>query len=295
MSENPNHFGANDFAQMLRETLAGYRQVIPYRSDLLFTEFLPRGYAMTTLSCVPDRLFHRVLYIKCVLGMFITLLDDFADNPELRNKELLDKLYRVPFDDEFISLENCTETERRICDLALSLRSKMKSSIRILPGFLTYYDVFKFDFEQVMRANQYSELMTDFPQIINPAECIQFGPYNMGIVLAGMIDLMSCDEISDPLGLLRQAFITGQRYARLSNVMTTMARESDELDCTNEIIGLSGYHGSGIEPQLGRAESEMSQLICELEQMCTTQFEMSRYTSGLLDLHALHRSLVGTI
>jgi hypothetical protein len=227
--------------------------------------------------------------------MFITLLDDFADNPELRNKKLLEKLYRVPFDDEFIEPESCTEAERKIFDLALSLRSKMKSSIQFLPSFLSYYDVFKFDFEQVMRANHYSELMTDYPEIINPAECIQFGPYNMGIVLAGMIDLMSCPDLSDPLGIMRQAFITGQRHARLSNVITTMAREQSERDCTNEIIGLSRYYGSSIEQQLERAQAEMSQLICELEQINTTQFEMCRYVSGLQDLHSLHSSLIGTI
>lgn len=295
MSEPPKQFSAQTFEQMLRETLAEYRQVIPYRSDLLFTEFLPRGYTMTTLSCVPDEHFHRVLFIKSVLGMFITLLDDFADNPELRNKELLNKLYRVPFDDEFIKPESCTETERKICDLALSLRSKMRSSIRFLPNFLSYYDVFKFDFEQVTRANQYSELMTDYPHIINPAECVQFGPYNMGMVLAGMIDLMSCPNRSNPLGILRQAFIIGQRHARLSNVITTMGRERSERDCTNEIIGLSRYYGSSIEQQCELAQGEMSQLIRELEQINTTQFDMRLYVRGLQDLHSLHSSLIGTI
>lgn len=295
MSNSSPKFGADNFETMLQETLAEYRQVIPYRSDLLFTEFLPRGYTMTTLSCVPDEHFYRVLFIKCNLGMFITLLDDFADNPELRNKDLLDKLYRVPFDDEFIEPEKTTEMERKICELALSLRSKMKSSIQHLPSFLTFYDVFKFDFEQVMRANQYSELMTDNPEIINPIECSQFGPYNMGMVLAGMIDLMSCPELSDPLGIPRQAFIIGQRHARLSNVMTTMEREKAEGDATNEIIGLSRYYGSSIGQQRERAEDEMSQIICELEEINTTQFDMRRYIRGLQNLHTLHKSLMGTI
>ncbi len=48
---------AATFEVMLQETLDEYRQVISYRSDLLFTEFLPQGYKMMTLSCVPDQHF----------------------------------------------------------------------------------------------------------------------------------------------------------------------------------------------------------------------------------------------
>ena len=161
MSESVIPLTAEFFETSLRDTLTEYRDVIPYRNDLLFTEFLPRGYRMTTLSCVPDHHLQRVLLIKWNLGAFITLLDDFADNPELRNKELLERLYRVPFDDEFIDYERCSEIERKICILALKLRANMKANIQNLPGFLPFYDVFKFDFEQVMRANQYSELITD--------------------------------------------------------------------------------------------------------------------------------------
>ena len=295
MSKPPPNIDAATLGRMLRTSLDEYRQVIPYRSDLLFTEFLPRGYTLTTLSCVPAEHFHRALYIKCQLGMFITLIDDFADNPELRNKHLLDQLYRVPFDEEFIEMDHCTELERKICDLALALRAKMKSSIRALPGFLRYYDIFKFDFEQVMRANQYSELMTDFPDIINPAECAQFGPYNMGMVLAGLIDLMTCPELEAPLGPMRQAFVLGQRHARLSNVIATMGREQAEGDCTNEIAGLSRFFGSTIAHQLDRARSEMAGIITELGQLETEQFDLPRYVRGLLDLDQLHRSLTGTI
>ena len=36
MSDSPKQFNTQTFEQMLRETLVEYRQVIPYRSDLLF-------------------------------------------------------------------------------------------------------------------------------------------------------------------------------------------------------------------------------------------------------------------
>lgn len=286
---------AATFEVMLQETLDEYRQVISYRSDLLFTEFLPQGYMMMTLSCVPDQHFHQALFLKCNLGMSITLLDDFADNPGLRNKELLNKLYRVPFDDELIEFDHCTAEERKICDLALTLRSNMKQAIQGLPGFLNFYDIFKFDFEQVMIANQYSELMTDYPEIINPSEYIQYGAYNMGMVLAGMIDLMTCESLSAPSGVLRQAFIAGQRHGRLSNLVTTIQRERSEGDRTNEIIALSQYFGTTIESELQRAEEEMSEIVRQLESIVTTQIVMHRYVQGLQDLHKLHHSLIGNI
>lgn len=295
MLEKNIPFSNSCFETKLQETLENYRKVIPYRNDLLFTDFLPRGYKMMTLSCVPQQYYYRVLFIKCNLGMFITLLDDFADNPELRNKELLDKLYRVPFDDEFISFDNCTAKEKEICDLALTLKFNMKSTIQLLPAFLNYYDIFKFDFEQVMRANQYSELMTDYPEIINPAESTQYGAYNMGMVLVGTIDLMTCKSSSDRLGVMRQIFILGQRHGRLSNVLTTILREQDEGDHTNEIIGLSRYFGTSIENELKRAEDEMSKIVKELKSILITQFSIDHYLQGLDDLHELHHSLIGTI
>lgn len=283
------------FDSRLRETLDAYREVIPYRSDLLFTRFLPTGYRMTTLSCVEERFLFRVLFIKCNLGMFITLLDDFADNPELRNKELLAQLYRVPFDDEFIDLSQCSVIESKICQLALRLRANMKEHILELPGFLPYYDVFKFDFEQILRANQYSELMTDFPDIINPAECRQYGAYNMGMVLAGMIDLMTSSKLADPLGVLRQIFIAGQRHGRLSNVISTMNRERKEEDNTNELVGLASFHGTSIASQQARAENEMADVVRKLEAVRIEHFDLPRYVQSLRDLHHLHMSMVGTI
>jgi hypothetical protein len=244
---------------------------------------------------VDEEHLHGVLFLKCNLGMLITLMDDFADNPQLRNKKLLEKLYRVPFDDEFIDYELCSAEERKICALALKLRANIKSIIQSLPGFGPYYDVFKFDFEQILRANQYSELITDLPEIINPEECSQYGPYNMGMVLAGMIDLMSCPSVVDPLGVLRQTFIIGQRHARLSNVITTLNRERAENDQTNEIVALSNYYGTTVDTQRREAESEMTELIEQLKRLEIRQFDLSRYIGGLRELHSLHVSMSGAI
>jgi hypothetical protein len=285
----------NHFWDLLHRTLDDYRTVIPYRNDSLFTEFLPRGYEMTTLSSVAQEHFQRIQFIKCNLGMFITLIDDFADNPELRNKQLLEKLYRVPFDDEFIDLGLCTEAERKICDLALMIRGNMKTHIRELPGFLHFYDIFKFDFEEIMRSNQYSELITDCPEITNPLECTHYGAYNMGMVLAGMIDLMSTPKLNDPLGVLRHTFLRGQRYSRLSNLITTLDRERSENDKTNEIVALSQYYGTSIEEQEQRARAEMTEIIEALKQVKINHFDIGNYVSGLEKLFDLHISMTSKI
>ena len=285
----------NEFWHLLDGALVDYRKHIAYRDEVLFTEFLPQGYQLVTLSCVPQKYFYTVLFVKCNLGMFITLIDDFADNPKLRNRELLDKLYQVPFDDEFIELDGCSVEERGICELALKLRANMKKHIRKLPGFLTLYDVFKFDFEEVMRANAFSELITDRPDIVNPEECRHYGAYNMGMVLAGMIDLMSVEEVSDPLGRLREVFLLGQRHGRLSNLLSTLDREKAEADQTNELVALSEYRGVSLSSQLAAADDERAQILRSLDEAEVSQFKVDRYASGLRKLHELHTSMIGSI
>ncbi len=285
----------NEFREEWQLARDDYRAVISYRDDALFSEFLPRGYTMTTLSSVAPEHYFRALLIKCNLGMFITLLDDFADNPELRNKALLEKLYRIPFDDEFIDLSCCTEPEKNICALALKIRGNMKTHIRQLSGFMNFYDIFKFDFEEIMRANQYSELMTDRSDIVNPEECRHYGAYNMGMVLAGMIDLMSTPELRDPLGVLRHVFLLGQRYSRLCNLNTTLDREKSENDNTNEFVVLAQYEGTTIEEQQHRANEEMAVIIDRIRRFEIQQFDAARYVLGLENLCALHIAMTGKI
>ena len=118
----------------------------------------------------------------------------------------------------------------------------------------------------------------------------------MGMVLAGMIDLMSCHPVlSDPLGTLREIFILGQRHGRLSNVLATMNREREEDDGTNEIVALSRFHGTSLEDERANAEQEQEEIIAKLSAVELTQFDGPRFVEGIRKLQQLHQSLVGKI
>ena len=212
-----------------------YRSVSKIRNIELFSDFLINGYKMTTLSSVDEKYYNNVIMAKMHLGMLITLYDDLADNPKFQDNELLEILYMLPFvESNFI--DNLSPDQIKIYDLSKYLLAGLQKYLIDCPNYKVLKDFFQFDIEQIFTSNKYSSLITQLPTGASAYESTRYGSFNMGIVAAGMIDLMGSSRLNiDELGYSRSAFHSAQRMGRISNLIVTLDRELNEKDITNEL------------------------------------------------------------
>lgn len=268
------------------QELEGLGKIAPFRSQRLFCEFLPKGYHITTLDTVENK--DEVVELKIILGTLITLYDDYADRPDRLNPRLLQLLYRVPFE-----RVNCDETqlshdEKMALDLAKSLFERLMKGIERFRNYHLLFEVFCFDLKQFFLANHYSELLTQNPYLPNERENRLYLHHNMGIVMAGMIDLMNVSKfcVSD-LGKARNLFLMGQRAGRISNVLTTFERELAEDDRTSELL---------VSRNPANLEQELTSLIQDMSKFKNIKsFSTIEYSKGIKSLHDLHSKLKGVI
>lgn len=278
--------------QCIRALVRRYREGSTLRPDVLFTKFLPEGYRQTSLSSVDQDLRQLVVLAKVHLGMIITLYDDLADHPRYRNPSLLRELYQLNLGLDRRASALLTKSERQIFELARFLFHDLAKVLADFPHARLLARVLQFDVEQFYIANRYSELITENPHARNLRELHALGPYNMGIVAAGTLDLMASPNFSpSTLGQAREVFLLGQRLGRISNLIFTFSRELDEGDCTNEIAIASGDSQSYCA-QLMAEFQERAARICAFK-MAT--FDVNAYANGFRRLYDLHSSLAGQI
>ncbi len=294
--------------------LGRYREVIAYRDDRLFTEFLPQGYQFTTLSSVDDARFQQVIITKFHLGMLITLLDDFADHPQHLNSHLLQELYKIPYHETAICEAKLNLAGPAIMELARQLAHGLLKHLESFPHYAALNKVFKFDLLRVYQANHYSELLSQQPALLNADELVAMRPFNMGIVAAGMIDVFASSRFNlSELGGARHVFHLGQRFGSICNNIHTLRREWNEGDVTNEIIvkGIDRKLITAADLNQLSAENavdRLSGIVAEVEDeqhiILNTinsytheiqSFKCSEYAIGLQQLQSLHASMQGVI
>ena len=265
------------------------------RDKRLFSEFLPSGYSMTTISTVHSQNKKQAILAKMHLGMLITLMDDLADNPKYRCKNQLEAIYSIV--DRKASSLPITSSNLQLAEV---LTNGLYKLISELPHGNQLIDFLEFDVRQIVLANQYSELISDYPDGANLQESLQHGPYNMGIVAAGTIDLMATKNPDlKKLSTSREVFLAGQRMGRIANVLTTFKREEREGDLTNETsIYLRSPHGrqKSIREYQKALFEEFFECTLRIQSLQhRVDFCTDKYIKGFQDLLALHQSLEGKI
>lgn len=277
------------------ETLAKkYERIFQHRDRRLFTDFLVKGYQQTTLSTVAPHLMDDVVYAKVCLGMLITLYDDLADNPAFYNPGLLKHLYRLNIGEKLPIPLSLSQRQLSIYFLAYDLFQELEQAISTFPNSKSITDLLIFDIKQFFLANQYSEVITAHPYMRNLTESKVNGPYNMGMVAAGMIDLMASPDFDlHEMGKVREFLIKGQRLGRIGNIIHTFKREIDEKDVTNEIL----LHPQGAESYQAILKEELRSGLEELSNMAshTKTLFLNAYVHGLRNLYQLHATMEGII
>lgn len=275
-----------------------FAEIAPHRPRQLFTEFLPQGYAMTTLDTVPEELRAHAIAAKLAIGMIITLYDDFADRPLSYNPKLLSLLYQMPLGMKTVTVAMSVEEQATI-RFARKLHTLLEQHLAPLPQAVSFKKLFMFDLQQFFAANMYSELMMQFPDAHNELENRLYLHHNMGMIMAGMIDLMALPRLPPrELSRARMLFLLGQRYGRICNVLATEVRERHEGDVTNEIVASQMNGGGGSAEQLVcRLVREKMRLLHRMEKLqpMITSFSVRKYMQGLIQLGRLHEQFTGTI
>ena len=156
--------------------------------------------------------------------------------------------------------------------------------------------IFNFDLNMIYLSNNFFELVSDKKNIRNIYEIKLYGHYNMGILAAGMIDLMGIKNINyEELGKCREVFIIAQRISKIANIIATFPREQNEGDITNEIMFLSNINK--INLYVNKLEKEFLNGIKKIKKSKNKikNFNVLQYANGIEELFNLHMSLIGVI
>ncbi len=271
---------------LVREIIACH----PHRSLRLFSEFLPRGYRLTALRDVAGTPGEQLLRAKVLLGALITFQDDLADHPGHFDPEALDFIYGLT------PTPPRGGASRERVRVAGAIAAAFWAALAALPHYERYARLLRFDFDQFCSANRYGVLLRLHDGLGNVAESRHFGPFNMGMVAAGTIDLMALGPLAPAdLSAVREAVFLGQRAARISNVVTTLGRERAEGDLTNEaLIAAARGDGGAYLDDLGRERAALVAAIQRLADRCAA-VDLRRYGRAIEALHGLHLEFEGAI
>lgn len=284
------------FEQRINGLISHYMSISQRRSESLFRHFLITGYKQTTLNSVSHFYFESIIYAKLILGMIITLYDDLADHPQHRNSLLLSFLYQLNIEKDPLLQIPLDTMGQDIYELACFLFSNLTMELKKYPHYELLKPVLQFDMEQFYLCNRHSELISSIPSCQNLHESSALGSYNMGIVAAGTIDLMASPSFHlDELGTCRTIFHIGQRLGRISNVISTLKREIDENDVTNEILIGSIEENVSQEKYQEKLKDEFSKKEKQLCSQNAKLFCTKKYADGFLKLHELHMDFIGRI
>ncbi len=280
-----------EFSQQLFDRIQPH---VKERAPQLFTRFLPAGYRLTTLSSVAESSSDAVVEAKVLLGTIITLMDDLADHPRYRDDEMLARLYRIPAEIMYglPVTEALSEFEVLVRALIAELFERVNQLGARAQVLLPF---FCFELEQFFQANRYSALISELPYAANRYENRQIVSYDMGIVAAGVIDLMASPRVDlRELGLIRELLARAQVICRIMNVVSTAARERRERDVTGELVGLEAAAFLNAQNALREeVRDKLAQLKSQGDKI--RSLRVDEYVQGLAQLADLHTAHEGII
>lgn len=265
------------------------------RDERLFTQFLPFGYAKTTLSSVNPSLYERCQLTKWMIGALITLTDDFADNPAFRSMSWVKGFIATaqgghPMDSFSTQHQQALTLSGQLYEWIKQSLAQMTLQPRLIP-------LIDFDLQQYFLNMHFSTFLSSDPLLICKREYLWHAPHNMGMVIAGMVDLACCDQIEwREMAVIRELFYCAQRSGHICNTLTTMDREMEEGCISNEIQlrlmhGINGSEANIIE----LLEQERIELYQKITAQSLKTFSTADYVQGLQQLQALHEEMQGVI
>ena len=204
---------------------------VGHRNANLFRWLHDHLYTKLRLSSVADEYAEDLRLLKTKSAVFITLVDDIADNQLYRDKTLLNALIEIPFSDEPDPIDS------DYYKATWKIWSDIKATIEKFPRYSEFKHILDFDLRLVMMSQEYSLMVNTDRSAVNVMENEIYGPHGTLVLAQGTIDLMcSPDFDTKELGSLRELLMIGQKIAQFCNTINTYVREIDEEDISSPIL-----------------------------------------------------------
>jgi len=214
----------------LDETIEIYDSV-GHRNSFLFRWLYDHLYNKLRLSSVPLDCSENLRLLKTKSAIFITLIDDIADNHTYRDKDLLNALIEIPFK------EKPSDIDSEYYEVTLEIWNDIVATIEQYPRYSEFKNILDFDLRLVMTSQEYSIMVNTDRSMVNLVENEIYGPHGTLLMAHGTVDLM-CSPGFDikELGSLREILMIGHKIAQLCNMINTYIREIEEEDISSPII-----------------------------------------------------------
>jgi hypothetical protein len=206
--------------------------------DGLLWKWLYGMFKIVHLPFVPESIEKKLLNIKLLFTMFITLLDDVADRNG--NKALLQVLLEIPFRKKNFNFDKTklNAKEIKFFELTLDLWHHILYLMqKDLVNNEKYQEIFNFDLFQALNEMRYAHFFSKYPYLINKNEYWAFLSYNMCLYVYCDLDLMTSVKFNiKKAGMLREITWDIQKTARIGNWLSTWKRELKENDYSSIVF-----------------------------------------------------------
>lgn len=219
--------------RLVAELAAEYDEVVADRDRFLW-KWIYNLFDAFTLSCVPSASWTTVKTHKTVLTMFVTVLDDLADNRG--DDATFEQARRIPFTPEAVD-PDAADVDDSVVRFARRLWERFESGIEAAPRHAEFEEGLRFDLRSVVQAMDYARVLNGAPEMANLAGTRHYGPHNMVMFPYAGVDLMYSPSFEKAeLGALRGLIWRLQPMARIGNWITTWEREVYEADYSAGVV-----------------------------------------------------------
>ena len=216
----------------LDESIELYNSVgLESRNMGFFGKWVYKAYTISYIPGTIPSFIEKLSLDKTKLSIFSILIDDLADNIKVRDKELLEKALRIPYD-------SSTHYKNEYLKATKKLWGDVINSIKKYPRYKDFKEIFFFDLDQFFNSIKYAYLVNS-SDFYNIQEGMIYSPNNMMIIIYLDMDLM-CSPCFDKSELkkVRPIFHYIQDIMHVGNILNTFPREIEELDFSSPIISM---------------------------------------------------------
>jgi hypothetical protein len=209
-----------------------YSTIGKRNAEFLF-EWLHNIYKKVYLPCIDLDYTDTLAMDKTKMTIFDVCVDDVADNFRVRDKELLNKILKIPwnsYDNQFYNTDIYYET----CKI---LYLDVISSVKTYPRYEELKDVFYYDLKQVIHSMEYSFLVNSQMGFGSYMESLLYVPHGLMVILHCVMDLMCSPKFKmSELNNVHAVFTIAQKVMCIGNMLNTYPREIREKDISSPIM-----------------------------------------------------------
>lgn len=241
-----------DLPPLVRDLSAEYDAVVGDR-DVFLWKWIHSLFDAFTLSCVPGEAWEEVKTSKTVLTMFVTVLDDLADNRG--DGATFEQARRIPYTPDAVD-PDAPNVDGDVVEFAETLWETFESRLADAPRYDEFASHLSFDMRSVMQAMDYARVLNETPEMANLNGTRHYGPHNMVMFPYAAVDLMHSPSFErDELGSLRRLIWDVQPMARIGNWVTTWERELHEADYSAGVV-VDAIERGLVEPSVDPRETD---------------------------------------